>query len=128
MPSKVLTIRLSQSESEALTRIRATRELATNSRRTIKEILSELISDAYVIFKKDLLSLPIHREVATLEFAGVVERIAFEKSDEEHTSLEEIKLTKALKYGHADLVRELIKRFDQPIKQSKNEPLGRPGI
>ncbi len=127
MSSKVMTIRLSQSESEALTRIRATRELATSSRKTIKEILSELISDAYVIFKRDLLSLPTQREVVTLEFASVVERIAFEKSDEEHTSLEEIKLTKALKYGHADLVRELIKRFDQPTNQ-KNEPLGKPGI
>ena len=116
--SKFLSIRLSKPESDALTRIRGSRELHTNIRLSIKDAIHELIADGYAHHLEGLLPLPIQRSVPELESGGAYEtyeRIAYTKSDEDQVALTQMSICpdgEPVEYGDSDIIRELIRIFD----------------
>lgn len=109
---KWLTIRLSQAEHDALTRIRGQHELFSSERISIKDILSSLIIDAQVNFANGTLNMPQYRTVPELAQDEIIEQISLKKSPEETAALKMIGFTQRgvpLDYGQADMIRELIK-------------------
>lgn len=127
--SKYLTIRLSQSESDALTRVRASWESVTGDRITIKQILRALIIAAHTRHKSETLGLPLSRSIPALAEIDVVERISYLKTETEDRALAEISATPAgpVKYGHASVIRELIQLADtraakKAAKNAKRKP------
>ena len=113
--SKFLSIRLSKPESDALTRIRGSREVHTNIRLSIKDAIHELIADGYAHHLEGLLPLPIQRSVPELESGGTYERIAYTKSDEDQVALTQMSICpdgEPVEYGDSDIIRELIRIFD----------------
>lgn len=112
---KQLTIRLSKEESEALTRVRAARELKTNSRLTVKLLLSELLADAYVAKLEGRLNLPVERTLPIIQTGLSTERISFTLTSEDSVALPVLKVSrdgKLLAYREADIIRQLILQAD----------------
>lgn len=126
---KWLTIRLSQAEHDALTRIRGQHELFSSERISIKDVLSGLIIDAQVNFANGTLNLPKFRSVPELSQEEIVEQISLKKSVEETAALKMIGFTQKgvpVEYGQADMVRELIKLahkdYVEPVLAKYPEP------
>lgn len=107
-----LSIRLSASESEAMTLLRASYELQTLNRVTIKERLRLLINDALEKKRAGKLTLPLQKTTPVLQRGGAFEHIAWQKTEAEDKTLRELCLTpegSPLPYSQADAVRELLK-------------------
>lgn len=109
-----LCIRLSASESEALTLLRATYEIQTLKRVTIKQLLRLMIADALDRKRAGKLHLPIEKTTPILPRGGAFEQVAWQKSEGEELVLKE--LCQGLPYGQADTIRELIQLDVRAIK------------
>lgn len=113
--SKYVTIRLGKPESEALTRIRAARELRTSVRITIKEVIREIIAEGFEKYLDGVLVLPVEKTVPELVNGSAVERISYTKSHDDHAALAQMRVRadgSPVEYGDADIIRELIQVFD----------------
>lgn len=109
-----LSIRLSAGESEALTLLRATYEIQTLNRVTIKQLLRFMIADALERKRAGKLSLPFEKTTPVLPRGGAFEHVAWLKTESEEAVLKE--LCAGLPYGQADMVRELIQLDVRTIK------------
>lgn len=112
---KFLAIRLTKPESDALTRVRAARELKYNARFSIKTLLSDLLSDAYVAVLEKRLDLPIDKTLPEIQTGTENERISFAVIDEHRVAFKALKVSSEgnyLNYGEADIIRQLILQAD----------------
>lgn len=112
MRSDWLSIRLSASESESVTVLRAEYELRTLKRTSIKEYLRLLIKDSLEKKRVGQLILPNQKTAPVLSRGGAFEHIAWNKNLEEDAILSELASLPgglSLPYSQADVVRELIR-------------------
>lgn len=111
MTAKKIGIRLSQEESNNLTMIRAAHEIKTGERTAIKKLIKYLIGAARL--DVNLNKIPIEKSTPSVKRNGHFEYIAFEKSEDDENTLNELLRSGPfglkINYGQADLIRELIK-------------------
>ena len=112
--SEFLSIRLSASESEALTLLRATYEIQTLDRISIKGLIKLMIGDALERKRAGKLVLPMEKTTPAVGRERHNEHLIVPKTQEESEALEE--LGAGLPYSHADVIREIIQLDVRAIK------------
>jgi hypothetical protein len=107
-----LSIRLSAGESQALTLLRATVEIQTLKRTSIKQFISLLIFDALERKRDGKLNLPLQKTVPTIARLAANEQLMIHKTEAEENALKELSVASdgtVLPYGQSDIIREIIK-------------------
>ncbi len=116
-PIRFSTLRLNRSESHKLTSIRGYFEFLTSTKSTFKQTLRDIIDRAAAAMNADEnYSVPQIRSVPSISKDDLERQISIKVSDIDFVKLMQISQRFAVKYGPADLIRELIlKDFDVVI-------------
>jgi 3-dehydroquinate synthase class II len=115
----MLSIRLSAAESEALTLLRATYEIQTLDRISIKGLIKRMIADALERKLAGKLVLPMEKTTPIIGRNQHNEHLLIEKSEDDKAALKSLSVGAdgvMLPYGHGDIVREIIQMDVRAIK------------
>ena len=110
----LMTIRLTQEESENLTILRATYELRTLQRTSIKDCLYSIIGDAYERQNSEVLNLPAIRTVPAIGRGAPFEQISLPVSSIQKEMLNTLSVV--TEYRPPDVIRELIKIYHASLR------------